>query len=86
MISPYSLMYLMPYAWLLASCSMGIPCAFAPVYDPMFPSAFFSLLPCLLISSMLLFLLLLFYLVCFPIEPWVSLSGYVHPGIACLAF
>ena len=29
---------------------------------------------------------LLFYLVCFPIEPWDSLSGYVHPGIACLAF
>ena len=29
---------------------------------------------------------LLFYLVCFPIEPWNGLSGYVHPGIACLAF
>ena len=22
----------------------------------------------------------------FPIEPWDSLSGYVHPRIACLAF
>ena len=29
-ISPSSLTYLMPYAWLLASCSMAIPCALAP--------------------------------------------------------
>ena len=27
-----------------------------------------------------------FYPECFPIEPWDSLSGYVHSGIACLAF
>ena len=26
-----------------------------------------------------------FYLGCSPIEPWDSLSTYVHPGIACLA-
>ena len=30
-ISPSSLVYLMPYTCLLASCSMGIPCALAPV-------------------------------------------------------
>ena len=27
-----------------------------------------------------------FYLGCSLIEPWDSLSGYVHPGIVCLAF
>ena len=27
-----------------------------------------------------------FYLRYSPIESWDSLSGYVHPGIACLAF
>ena len=27
-----------------------------------------------------------FYLGYSPIELWESLSGYVHPGIACLAF
>ena len=26
-----------------------------------------------------------FYLGCSLIEPWDSLSGYMHPGIACLA-
>ena len=49
----------------------------------MFPSA--SSLPALL-SFFSSLSLLLFYLVCFPIESWDSLSGYVHPGIACLAF
>ena len=29
---------------------------------------------------------LLFYLGYSPIELWGSLSGYAHPGIACLAF
>ena len=42
-------------------------------------SASHSLCPCLLLLSS-------FYLVWFPTEPWDSLSGYVHPGIACLAF
>ena len=27
-----------------------------------------------------------FYPECFPIEPWDSLSGSVHPWVACLAF
>ena len=46
-----------------------------------------SLCPALLVPlSLFLFSVLLFYLVCFPTEPWDSLSGYVHPGIACLAF
>ena len=64
-------MYPMPYACLLASCSMNISYALAPAFC-------FSV--CVSPPS------LLFYLVCFPIEPWDSLSGYVPPGIACLAF
>ena len=34
---PSSLMYPMPYAWFLASCSMGISYALVPALDLMFP-------------------------------------------------
>ena len=80
-------MYLMPYACLLASCSMGIPYTLAPVLWPYVPLCFLlcaSLL--LLLTSLPCSLCVLLYLECFPIEPWDSLSGYVHTGIACLAF
>ena len=49
--------------------------------SPLLPS-----LCSLVFLSLSLLSVLLFYLVCFPIEPWDSLSGYVHHGIACLAF
>ena len=53
--------------------------------SPLLPS-FCSLVSLFSPLVLPLFLLLFFYLVCFPIEPWDSLSGYVHPGIARLAF
>ena len=82
------MMCLMPYACQLASCSMGIsnyalgscsmtlhsPC---PLFSFLFSSSF-SLLQGSAAP--------LFYSGCFLVEPWDSLSGYVHPGIACLAF
>ena len=87
MIVSSCLTYLMPYACLLASCSMGIPYTLAPLLWPHVPLCF------LFSASLLLLLLLSFVLsLCpllsrvFSIEPWNSLSGYVHPGIACLAF
>ena len=81
-IVPSSLTYPMPYAWFLASCSMG--------------SHMFLLLLLTLHSPLLLLFPLAglplgfcsapFYLGYSPIEFWDSLSGYVYPGIACLAF
>ena len=81
-VVPSSVKCPMPYACQLASCSMSISyCA----------SCLLSLCP--YIPRVLLFHNSLlwgsaapFYPGCFLIEPWDSLSDYVHPGIACLAF
>ena len=72
----------MPYALFLASCSMGSPMFLLLFLDLMFPSLRLLLFPCLLAWGSVA----PFYLGYFPIELWQSLSGYVHPGIACLAF
>ena len=69
----------MPYAYQLASFNAGISCHFP-----------LSCVPVLSTSSPIFWLPRLgfcipFYLGCFLIEPWDSLSGYVHPGIPCLA-
>ena len=78
-------MYPMPYALFLASCSMGSPIFLILFLDLMFPSVV-----AVVLSSysyhLLGFCSLPFYLGYSPIELWDSLSGYVHPGIACLAF
>ena len=62
---------------------MGSSYALVPALDLIFPSVIAVLLftPSLLWGSVAPF-----YLGYSPIEFWDSLSGYVHPGIACLAF
>ena len=86
-------MYPMPYALFLASCSMGSHMLL--FLDLAFPSYFQSLwilpgLPFTEIAEIAKRLLwgsvAPFYLWYSPIESWDSLPGYVHPGIACLAF
>ena len=80
---PSSLMYFMPFALFLASCSMGSPMSLILFLDLMFP----SVIAVDLSSYCLLgFCSLPFYLGYSPIELWDNLSGYAHPGIACLAF
>ena len=83
-------MYPMPYAWFLASCSMGSHMFLLLFLDLAFPYYFQSLRipPGLLCgdSSLLWGSVAPFYLGYSPIESWDILSGYVHPGIACLAF
>ena len=75
-------MYPMPYALFLASCSMGSPIFL--FLDLTFPYYFQSLRipPGFLLSCLQRFSP--FYLGYSPTELWDSLSGYVHPGIACL--
>ena len=83
-------MYPMPYALFLASCSMGSLMFLLLFLDLTFPSVVavvllsqaYSRISCLLLG----FCSLPFYLVYSPIELWGSLSGYAHPGIACLDF
>ena len=97
-VVPSSVKSLMSYACQLTSCSMGIsyyaPCSC--FYDLTFPMFFSFVTP----TSYFLLLTFLhsyvptfpgplqspFYPGCFLIEPWDSLSDYVHPGIACLTF
>ena len=82
-IIPSSMMCLMPYACQLASCRMGIS-NYASCADSMTLCS-----PCPLFSSHLsssLGFCSPFYSGCFLVEPWDSLSDYVYPGIACLAF
>ena len=80
---PGSIMYLMPYACQLASCSMHISCYASCSCSISSHSSCSSSL--LLLPSQLGFCSP-FYPGCFLVEPWDSLSDYVHPGIACLAF
>ena len=82
-IIPSSMMCLMPYACQLASCSMGIS-NYTSCPDSMTLHS-----PCPLFSSPLSpfsGFCSPFYSGCFLVEPWDSLSDYVYPGIACLAF
>ena len=83
-------MYPMPYALFLASCSMGSPMFLLLFLDLAFPYYFQSLrIPPGLLLAEILCLGVLWppcYLGYSPIELWDSLSGYVHPWIACLAF
>ena len=89
-IVPSSMTCLMPYASQLPSCSMGISQYVFLFYNPMFPMSFlflFLLTSCSpLPPSICWGSAVPFYLGYFPIEPWDSLSDYVHPGIACVAF
>ena len=73
-------MYPVPYAWFLASCSMGSHMLLFLLLT------YISLCCCCSLGSLPLRFCSLFYLGCSPIDFWNSLSGYVHPGIACLAF
>ena len=96
-VVPSSMKCLIPYACQLAFSSIGIsyyvPCSCS--YDLWFPMVFSSITPTSYFLPFLFFipflLLLLwgsaapFYPGYFLIEPWDSLSDYVHPGIACLA-
>ena len=83
-------MYPMPYALFLASCSMGSPMFLLLFLDLTFPSL--RLLSSSWVPSYSLSLaypwgaVAPFYLGYSPIELWDSLSGYMHPGIACMAF
>ena len=83
MIVPSPLTYPKPYARFLASCGMGSSYAFVPALDLTFHSA---LALCFLSLPVPGFCSAPFYLGYSPIEFWDSLSGYMHPGIACLAF
>ena len=79
----------MPYALFLASCSMGSPMFLLLFLALTFPYYFQSLrIPpgsqCLVLLAEILWPP--FYIGYSPIELWDSLSGYVDPGIACLAF
>ena len=61
------------------------------LYDLMFPMSLFlspsSLAPLALLLSLIPWgSVVPFYSGCFLVEPWDSLSDYVYPGIACLAF
>ena len=77
----------MLYALFLASCSMGSPMFLILFLDLMFPSVVAVIILSQAYSLPLLgFCSLPFYLGYSPIELWDSLSGYAHPGIACLAF
>ena len=78
-IVPSSLTYPMPYAWFLASCSMDshmLLCLLLTLHSPLL----------LLLSSSPLGSVVPLLSGYSPIEFWDSLSGYMHPGIACLAF
>ena len=76
----------MHYALFLGSCRMGSPMFLLLFLDLVFPYYFQSLsIPpwsqvavCRDSPP--------FYLGYSPIELWDSLSGYAHPGIACLTF
>ena len=80
-VVPSSVKYPIPYACQLASCNMGISsyvllylvsqCPYVPHVLLFYNYCWGSAAP--------------FYPGCFLIEPWDSLSDYVHPGIACLA-
>ena len=88
-VIPSSMKCLMPYACQLASCSMCIsyyastscstslhsPCPSLPLLLVCLPLC--PLVPGALQPP--------FYPGCFLIEPWHSLSEYLHPAIACLA-
>ena len=83
----------MPYALFLASCSMGSHMFLLLFLDLAFPYYFQSLRTQdsglsahSSQDSLLGFYSPPFYLGYSPIELWDSLSGYVHPGIACLVF
>ena len=85
-VVPSSMKCLMPYAHQLASCSMCISCYTSCSCSMSLCSPCSSLPLLLLPSSLSGALQPPFYPGCFLIEPWDSLSDYVHPGIACLAF
>ena len=72
----------MPYTWFLASCSMGSHMfLLLTLCSPLllvFPLPGLQVCPWDSVAA--------FYVGYSPIEFGDSLSGYVHPGIACLAF
>ena len=80
-------MYPMPYTLFLASFSMGSPMFLLLFLDLTFPYYFQSLSTPPRSQSLSAGRdSPLFYLGNSPIKLCDSLSGYVHPGIACLAF
>ena len=81
-VVPSSVKYPIPYACQLASCNMGISCWILLSLVSLCPSISYVLLFC---NSNNWGSAAPFYSGCFLIEPWDSLSDYVHPGIACLA-
>ena len=87
-VIPSSMRCLMPYACQLASCSMGISyyASCSGSYVLIFPMFFSSVTPTSSTGFINWGSAAPFYQGCFLIEPWESLSDFVHPGIACLAF
>ena len=94
-ISNHSWLYDVSYACQLASCSTGISkyascsmtlCSPCPLFSFLFSSLslFFSVTPTLPLLNW--DSAAPFYPGYFLVGPWDSLSDYVHPGIACLAF
>ena len=81
-VIPSSVKYLIPYACQLTSCNTGISCCVL-----LSLISLFTYVPQVLLLHNLhqLGLCNPFYLRCFLIEPWDSMSGCVHPGIVCLA-
>ena len=79
-IIPSSVKYPILYACQLASCNVGTSCHVLLSLCVLAFPVFFSSTTYINSGSVAPF-----YLGCFLIEPWDSLSGYVHSGIACLA-
>ena len=80
-------MYPMPYARALLPAAWVVLCSCSLTLHSPIISSLSGFLQGFSISGFsLLAEILPFYLGYSPIELWDSLSGYVHPGIACLAF
>ena len=88
-VVPSSVMYPMPYACQLAFSNVGMSCSV-----PQWMLSLLCVHLCVFARKSIWSLqevsptefCNLFYLGCSLFAPWDSLSDYVHPGIACLAF
>ena len=84
-VIPSSVMFPMPYACQLAFCNAVMSCS-VPNRSFLFCVYICVCLPGSLSEVSLAGFCNPFHLGCSLFTPWDSLSDYVHPGIACLAF